>query len=360
MNKSINHIFELVINPRLRVWQYILFCVVIFSMGLFYSLDSMSYRNLSESEFFFVLLVEASVHLFTIVTLVFHLLYWSNFLLRKGQISLYAIGFFVLVLLEVVLESWINAYFGCNNKDSRYYTLYLIGNFINYGVFHIAAIGLKAFKMWILETKKRLSAESDAHNAQVEMLKSQLNPHFLFNTLNNLYVLNKTRPEEAGEVILGLSDLLRYQLYEGSGETVLMSKELDFIKTWLMLEEIRRTKARFQLSIIGDFHSLRLPPFLFMTFIENALKHGKTDDEVLIKFVFKKEDFKNLIEFEIINEKQAEMVTNKIKVGGLGLNNVKQRLELLFQNHYHLKIEDTGNKFSVFLTLEITNEMYYC
>ncbi|AYQ33125.1 hypothetical protein DTQ70_13590 [Runella sp. SP2] len=353
MNKSINHIFELVINPRLRVWQYILFCTVIFSMGLFYSLDSMSYRNLSESEFFFVLLVEASVHLFTIVTLVFHLLYWSHFLLIKGQIQLYAVGFFVLVWLEVVLESWINSYFGCDNHDSRYYTLYLIGNFINYGVFHIAAIGLKAFKMWILETKKRLSAESDAHIAQLEMLKSQLNPHFLFNTLNNLYVLNKTRPEEAGEVILRLSDLLRYQLYEGSGENVLMSKELEFIKTWLILEEIRRTKSHFNLTIIGDYNHLRLPPFLFMTFIENALKHGKIDSETLIKFTFKNDDFKHIIEFEVTNQKQVKIINSKTKVGGLGLKNVKQRLELLFKNNYHLKIEDSQNTFSVFLTLEI-------
>lgn len=354
MNQSINHIFELVINPRLRVWQYILFCIVIFSMGLFYSLDSMSYRNLSKSEFSFVLLVEVSVHFFTIITLVFHLLYWSNFLLIKGQIQLYAIGFFILVLLEVVLESWINSYFECDNHDPRFYTLYLLGNFINYGVFHIAAIGLKAFKMWIVETKKRLSAESDAHIAQLEMLKSQLNPHFLFNTLNNLYVLNKTRPEEAGEVILGLSDLLRYQLYEGSGETILMSKELEFIKTWLMLEEIRRANAHFHLSIIGDYQNLRLPPFIFMTFIENALKHGKIDGDISIKFTFKMDENKHIIEFEIINEKHNEPIINKSKVGGLGLKNVKQRLELLFQQHYQLKIDDSTSKFSVFLTLEIT------
>lgn len=355
MNKSINHIFELIINPRLRIWQYLLFCMVIFSMGLFYSLDSMSYRNLDDSQFTFVLFVEISVHLFTIITLIFHLLYWSNLLLIKGQIPLYTIGFIVLVLLEVVLESWIYSYFECSNGNSRFYTLYLIGSFLNYAIFHIAAIGLKTFKMWIIETKKRLSAESDAHVAQLQMLKSQLNPHFLFNTLNNLYVLNQTRPAEAGEVILGLADLLRYQIYEGSGDTILMSKEIEFIKTWLMLEEIRRTKANFHLSVTGDYQTLRLPPFIFMTFIENALKHGKIDGEVLISFNFIPISEGCLLEFEIINEQQTEGILNKSKVGGVGLKNVRQRLELLFYQKYQLKIDNTLNKFSVFLTLEIAN-----
>jgi LytS/YehU family sensor histidine kinase len=323
-------------------------------MGILFSLDSMTYRQLNEADYRFVMTGEIILHFSTLLTLLFHLKYWSKLLLIKNQVKLYAIGFLGLILLDVFLEFGINYLYRCKDYPFEIKSLYLISNCIFFGIFHLAAIGLKTFKMWILETKKRLNAETNAHNSQLALLKSQLNPHFLFNTLNNLYVLNRTRPEEAGEVILGLSDLLRYQLYEGSSETILMSKELAFIKTWLMLEEIRRVHSRFQLTVEGDFTDIRLPPFLFMTFIENALKHGKSEDEILINFTFFKRNKTQIVDFEIGNTKNILSITHPKKEGGLGLNNVKQRLLLLFPLNHSLKIEDSSEKFTVNLTLELT------
>src|SRR6185295_11462360 len=137
-----------------------------------------------------------------------------------------------------------------------------------------SVIGLRVFKKWINDMQQMNELHQINLKTELEQLKSQVNPHFLFNTLNNLLVLTKTDPEKASQVLLGLSDLLRYQLYDSAREKILLSKDIDFIHNLLSLEKIRKNDFDYNIRTEGNTDGVTLPPFLFIPFVENAIKHG--------------------------------------------------------------------------------------
>lgn len=184
---------------------------------------------------------------------------------------------------------------------------------------------------------------------ELEQLKSQINPHFLFNTLNNLLVLTKTDPDKAGQVLLGLSDLLRYQLYDSSQDRIQLSKDIAFINNLLALEKIRKDDFDYQVNTEGKIDGLALPPFLFIPFIENAIKHGASSVGHSWLTVNFKLDGKKLI-FTAENSKPP---IKKQLPGGLGLNNIKRRLELLYPNDHQLDIKDDAHTYFVTLTIPV-------
>src|SRR5688572_18982903 len=137
-----------------------------------------------------------------------------------------------------------------------------------------SVVGLKVFKKWIIDVQRMNELHQTNLKTELEQLKSQVNPHFLFNTLNNLLVLTQTDVGKATQVLLGLSDLLRYQLYDSAREKILLSKDIAFIQNVLDLEKIRKNDFDFTIHTEGDIDGHSLPPFLFIPFVENAIKHG--------------------------------------------------------------------------------------
>ncbi len=185
--------------------------------------------------------------------------------------------------------------------------------------------------------------------AELTALKHQLNPHFLFNTLNNLYALAIKKSDETPEVIEKLSDILDYMLYRCDDTFVLLSKEIELIKNYLSLEKLRygkRVNVNFSERIEQE---VKIAPFLLLTFIENAFKHGVAQELKEAFIIIKISADKNEIVFDIKNSNSFLKVSNN---KGIGLDNVKKQLELLYGNSYSLYIKNEGGNHHATLKLK--------
>ena len=225
------------------------------------------------------------------------------------------------------------------------------------GIYPVVALAafIKITKHFYSEENKSKELRQQKLEAELNFLKGQIHPHFLFNTLNNLYALTLKKSDSSPEVVLKLSELLSYMLYEGSSKTVVLSKELDLINNYIELEKLRyddRLKVHFILE--GDPSGHHVPPMLLLPFIENAFKHGTSDSiENVWVDIFIKIRNQNL-ELTVKNsngfkEAQGEQDYQK----GIGLKNVKRRLELLYNGYHTLNFKDTDQQYSVRLSLEL-------
>ncbi len=201
----------------------------------------------------------------------------------------------------------------------------------------------------------KLLSQIDKHNLerQLEYLKYQVNPHFFMNTLNNIHALVDIDPERAKTTIVELSKMMRYILYEGSNRMIPLPREVQFLSNYVQLMRLRYTdKVSIRMSAPSNLPDMMIPPLLLIMFVENAFKHGIS---------YRKESFvyitvdvtDNHLKFVCRNSKQQLTVKEK-KGGGMGLVNVRRRLDLLFQDTYTLKIEDRENEYDVSLDLPLT------
>lgn len=201
--------------------------------------------------------------------------------------------------------------------------------------------------------QQKLEVEIQNINIEKDFLKSQLNPHFLFNTLNNLYGLSVKKDDSAPEVILNLSEIMSYTLYESNSEKVALEKELDFIRNYFELEKMRYSKDKnIRLEILGDDHisGLYIAPLLTFTFIENAFKYGfKHPDNQFINQKIKIENNS----FYFVLENDFDKTEIRKEFGGIGLENIKKRLLLLYPNQHELKISTLENSFKVELKINL-------
>jgi LytS/YehU family sensor histidine kinase len=191
---------------------------------------------------------------------------------------------------------------------------------------------------------------------QVEMelsvLKSQINPHFLFNVLNSIYSLSLQRSERTSEVVMRLSEILRYMLYEAKHEFVLLKKEIQMVRDYVDIETMRLSKEQ-ELNFYCDDYipACQIAPLLLIPFVENAIKHGTNSmaKGAYVLIGIKVED--NTLFFSCKNNYKP---LPKIKDGGLGLDNVRKRLQLLYPGKYSLGIKKENNIFEVLLNIELT------
>lgn len=247
----------------------------------------------------------------------------------------------VIVDLRFLLEEVVyRHFFGFGNyKKGVSLGYYFFDNF--YYVFQYCALGI-IFYFW------QYSKHKDERNSQLimenqrmelDLLRSQTNPHFLFNTLNNIYALVHMAPDKALGAIEKLSLLLRYSLYKTS-TVVALEDEISQIKNFIDLESIRhKEKPNLNLNIEGITKTVRLPQFILLPFVENAFKHGKLhSDSQPISITLKVTNSK--LHYVVCNEIEDK---KKDKVGGLGLDNLKKRLELLYPNTHSFicKAENT-------------------
>lgn len=220
-----------------------------------------------------------------------------------------------------------------------------------------SSTSIKLFQQWARDTERINELEKNSMQLELKELKNQINPHFLFNMLNNVNVLVKTNADKASLTILKLSDFLRYQLYDNNQDSVLLLSEIQFLNDFMELEKMRRDDFSFHLSIENKSDNedliaqLVLPPNLFIPFIENAIKHSVDLDnhsEATILFQI----YNTKLIFISSNTKPSEPI-EIFQKGGLGLTNVKRRLELLYGNNFTLKIEDNDTNYTATLTLPL-------
>lgn len=203
---------------------------------------------------------------------------------------------------------------------------------------------------------KYKEAEKEKIAAELKALKGQINPHFLFNTLNNLYSLSLEKSDKTPVVIVKLSELMSYILYECKSERVQIKNELEFISNYIELEQFR-FEDRLNLSFTHEIDNLSLPiaPLLFIVFIENAFKHGfgSGKNEILIHLQSKARNV-----YFCIENSATEANENSSQKKGVGIENAKRRLNILYPNRHELLIKNTGNRFRVELRINtIDNEM---
>lgn len=263
------------------------------------------------------------------------------------------LGYSLILLFLNVLISLIDfrePYDFSNPEDVDYLINAFFFTLMQTGIILMAGVGIKFFKSYILDQEKVSNLETTNLKTELAFLKNQINPHFLFNSLNNIYVQSRKRPAEASESILLLSDLLRYQLYDCAKEKVLLRNEVDYLKNFLKLDKIRKAEAKISFNVYGEPGGIVIAPFIFIPFVENAVKHGLTEENnSFVKIIF---DIKpNQIQFTIENAKPK--LANTYEVGGIGLTNVKRRLELLYPNQYILKINDGKDIYKVHLLLNL-------
>jgi hypothetical protein len=205
---------------------------------------------------------------------------------------------------------------------------------------------------WFENERARKEIEQEHMRSELAFLQSQISPHFFMNTLNNIHSLIEGDQKLAQDAVLKLSELMRYLLYESGRGTTTLQKEIDFIKSYVELMELRVDKSiKVELGLPENFTNISLPPLLFISFIENAFKHGVSYREPS-SLSFKLSQGDGFITFLSSNTISKFMVSNMPEHhGGLGLENIRKRLDMLYGEKYDLQIEKKDNEFIVKLTI---------
>ena len=219
-----------------------------------------------------------------------------------------------------------------------------------------ANLGIKNYIRTRSDHKRLLALEKENLEQQLEYLKYQINPHFFMNTLNNIHALVDIDPEKAKDTILELSKMMRFVLYEGDKKGVPLSREFDFIRNYITLMKLRYTdKVSIVIDLPAEVPDKQIPPLMLITFIENAFKHGISyQHESFIDVRVTLSDpsaSASRLSFTCRNSKADKPNEEK---GGVGLKNVKQRLNLLYDNNYTLNIKDETAVYNVELTIPLT------
>jgi hypothetical protein len=208
---------------------------------------------------------------------------------------------------------------------------------------------------WYTNIREKQELVTETMQSELRFLKSQINPHFLFNTLNSLYALTLKKSDLAPDIVLKLSEMMRYMLYECNEKWVPLSKEVNYIANYLELERIRQgNRVDISYEVQGLVSDQKIAPLMFIPFIENCFKHG-LGNQISKGFVNIRLDVQgNEIDLRIENSK-AEAMPRQLhpRSGGIGLVNVRRRLELLYPNRYKLNVEDTPTTYTVKLYLKL-------
>lgn len=347
-----------------RILYHIAFWTVYVLFKSYLNFDSGSFNVNGKSGielFLFAVLIQL-VYVTIKIPLVYALFYvtdryllkqWQIFKVISAVIILFALAItcylFVnqLVVYRLILNTKIDIRMGLNLLSSVGYYFFIL-SFIS-GI----AIAIKLIRLNI----KQKAASQELLKKKLEMelrfLKSQTNPHFLFNTLNNIYALARKNSDKTPDVIMKLSNILRYMLYETTSESNEIENEIKIIKDYIELEKLRyssRLNVVFNQEI--DDNKQKLAPLILLPFVENAFKHGAGESrfESFIHIDIKLIE-KHLF-FEIKNSKEETFDTGIVE--NIGLQNIKRQLELIYPT-YELSIENTEKEFIVKLTINLNN-----
>ncbi len=219
------------------------------------------------------------------------------------------------------------------------------------------AMSIKLTKSWIESKRRQDLLEKEKLETELKFLKSQFNPHFLFNTINSIFVLIHKNPDMASESLAKFSNLLRYQLYECNEHQIPLQHEISYLENFLELERLRQeSHLEIECTLEGEIDaSLTIAPFILMPFLENAFKHvsqsKKTSNWIRLSLQIEGQQ----LSFKISNSTKPEAFSSKevMDYGGIGLKNVQRRLELLYPGKHQLDIQPGEQQFDIQLQLQL-------
>ncbi len=335
----------------LRPVYHVIFWLVLFGLSL-----SLGYQK---SQDFSLILSNELINLFFFAVLVyFNLLYLiPNYLARNVLLYLslvLAAGAVVTPIEALVIYLKFSGSPDFNADILLFQRNLFLGNIM---VTMLSTI-LRVITDWWRYQREKQTLQTQTIQSELRFLKSQINPHFLFNTLNNLYALTLKKSDKAPEIVLKLSEIMRYMLYECNEKWVLLSKEIQYIHNYLDLERLRQsgtTDIRFTTE--GHISEQLVAPLLFVPFLENSFKHGlnhhmRGGGYVHIQLRVQGDD----LEFTIENSKVEGLPRQEHpRSGGIGLVNVRQRLKILYPEKYTLEVLDEPHRYTVTLMLQLNS-----
>jgi two-component system, LytTR family, sensor kinase len=292
---------------------------------------------------------------------VYGLYKWFLFKRKYVLFALTLIGTAVcfIVLQRVIIYSMTYPIFFPGTKPKNtFFDINWFYSFTNiYLVVAVVSV-IKLFKISLVQQENARELDQEKTEAELKFLKSQVHPHFLFNTLNNLYALTLDKSDKAPEIVLKLSDLLNYMLYECNEPYMLVTKEIQLLENYLSLERIRYgDHLDLDFQVTGEITGKRLAPMLLLPFVENAFKHGvsKVRKNASIRIFL--DIAGDTMNFSVRNSRSM-LVVNDVSgySEGIGLKNVKRRLELLYPEKHQLTIEQTDDEYSIHLRIILDTE----
>ena len=348
MNRSTS----LINHPWLRVLQHLTFWVL--SYFVFLHLFKMGHQA-EKIDYIYTALFHASL----LPAVYINLEWLLPRLAKKRSWVLYA----ALLIALIVLFSWINYMFFQSWSSTVLPDYFFISYFTltEVSFFFITYIGLtsliKLSRSWFVvnELERRL-LETEKEKVQIELkaLRSQINPHFFFNTLNSIYSMALEKDERLPATVLQLSDLMRYFLYESRGDLVPLDKEIMMLKDYISLQRLRSPETlQTIVDIQGNAAPWKIAPMLLITFVENAFKHGAKGNtgKTFVHLSLKIEG--NELNFRLENNAGAATEVPPAEQAGVGLENVNRRLQLLYPGRYTLHTGRHQNSFTVQLRLQM-------
>jgi LytS/YehU family sensor histidine kinase len=217
------------------------------------------------------------------------------------------------------------------------------------------AVAIKLMKHWYLKEQRNLQLQKENTESQLQLLKAQIHPHFLFNTLNNIYSITQDTSPIASKLLIALSDMLRYILYEGSQELVPLAKEMKMMEEYIYMEKIRYgNKLDIHISL-PDTKDLLITPLLLLPFVENCFKHGTSN---MLEQPWMSVDINiqgNTLAMKLLNGK-SPAIGQKAQLPGIGIANARKRLQLLYPGKHELAITHEEDVFIVNLKVELEKQ----
>lgn len=276
--------------------------------------------------------------------------------MNTDKIGTYLLLLFASVLIITPIKTF--TFYGVRGISTDI-TVFMEKHISNYflSIFFMACASsiYKIINDWAQQRRERVDLQRQTLRSELNFLRSQINPHFLFNTLNSLYALTLKKSDKAPEIVLRLSEMMRYMLYECNERYVPLEKEINYITNYLELEKIRhKGKCDIDFEMIGVVGRQKIAPLLFIPFIENSFKHGLNSQIIdgYVDIILNIKD--DSVTMNIKNSKgQAKPKAPSKISGGVGLVNVKRRLNLLYPEQYNLDITQTPNQYEVNIDINL-------
>jgi two-component system, LytTR family, sensor kinase len=340
----------------IRYAYHILFWIFIISFFTFiYGIRQGNYI-----EMFFVLLGTLPLDILFTYFLIYILI---PYLLLQKRYLWFFLTFVVSITIVVFLEWTINYFILYPSIYSDYYLwkdkiTYFSGSglmiYISLGFVVLLASAIKLSKYWLQSQQDKANLEIQSRKSELALLRSQVNPHFLFNTLNNIDALIRKNPDKASDSVMRLSEIMRYFIYETNTDKVPLEKEVDYLYSFIELQRLRYKDSNFvKFQVSGSPSGYLIAPMLFIPFVENAFKHGtkaKENPSIQIDLWI----LPQTIHFSVINHIDPIAPGIKDSSRGIGLSNVSRRLDLLYPEKYTLNIEETESTYQITLEIDLS------
>lgn len=278
--------------------------------------------------------------------------------LVKRKFLLFFLGYAFLITAAAILRGYINQLTGLSLTPTGFVSK-IGNNVLPYTYICCLAASVKLLRHAYIQAENAEEAVKDKTLAELELLKTQIHPHFLFNTLNSLYSHTRQNSDKSPEIILTLSDLLRFMIYESQAEFIPLTQEIQLIKNYVELEKFRfGDEMDISLSFSGDLEGKLIRPLLLLPLLENCFKHG-TGVELDQKWISLDLNVeKDLMHLSLANSRNPEIIKMGIpgESKGVSLQNVRRRIELYYPGKHTFMIKDDGEIFLIKLELSLIDE----